>query len=138
MKNDVLELWSASSTMRSQNLLSFIVHSKSLLTWIALLCLPALSFAQDTAGLRGEVKDSITGEALPGARIELRELHRGAIADTHGNYTIENLPAGMLRTEVHSPILIGWHGEEALRIDPDLEPVARPRRFRATLKRSTR
>jgi hypothetical protein len=60
-------------------------------------------FAQqkNTASIAGEVVDSITREGLPGARIELRELHRGAIVDARGNYTIENLPAGILRFEVH-------------------------------------
>ncbi|MDP4199425.1 MAG: TonB-dependent receptor [Bacteroidota bacterium] len=61
--------------------------------------------AQSSATLQGSVRDSTTGEALAGARIELRSLHTGAIADTAGNYHIDNLPSGVLGVEVH---LLGY------------------------------
>ncbi len=66
---------------------------------------PSALLAQNTAALSGNVHDSVTHESLPGARIELRELHRGAIADSSGNFSISNLPAGSYSVEVH---LLGY------------------------------
>jgi hypothetical protein len=75
---------------------------------IGFFILPALSLifisglhAQNTATLVGHLRDSVTHESLPGARIELRSLHRGAIADSSGSFSIAHLPPGSLSVDVH-------------------------------------
>ncbi len=68
----------------------------------SLFSLVAFGQNLDTGKLSGRVRDSVTHEPLPGVRIELRALHRGAITDSLGNFAISNLPTGMLAVEVHS------------------------------------
>ncbi len=58
-----------------------------------------------TAALTGRIQDSAAREPLPGARIEVRELHRGAVSDTDGNFIIQDLPAGTFQVTVH---LLGY------------------------------
>ena len=64
----------------------FILHPSSLI------------LAQE---ISGSVRDSVTHEPLAGVRIELRALHRGAITDSLGNFSIKALPSGSLSVEVH-------------------------------------
>ncbi len=71
---------------------TFILHPSSLI------------LAQ-SASISGHVRDSVTHEALAGARIELRALHGGAISDRNGNFSLNELPEGTLVIEVH---LIGY------------------------------
>ena len=72
---------------------------------IIVMCLPWAVLAQNTSILRGHVSDDSTGDPLPGARIELRSLHEGAIADINGNYEVKGLPAGRFEVEAH---LLGY------------------------------
>lgn len=53
---------------------------------------PAILFAQTK--LSGTVTDSETGEKLESVNIFLPELQLGAVTNSDGNYTIENLPQG--------------------------------------------
>ena len=69
---------------------------RSSLTLFAVVCLPALVFAQ--ASLNGLVKDS-SGAVLPGVSVEasspaLIEKVRAAVTDSSGQYRIENLRPG--------------------------------------------
>ncbi len=78
-----------------------------ILSSLFLISLPVR--AQQPATLRGSMRDSATGEALAGARIEIRSLHTGAVADASGNYEIKDLPAGSIEIEVH---LLGYGVEK--------------------------
>ena len=76
--------------------------------WLALFFLSIVfsgfdSFAQPT--LTGHVRDQKTHEALQGARIELRSLHRGAISDSNGNFSIRDLHEGAITIHV---LLVGY------------------------------
>jgi hypothetical protein len=75
-----------------------------LLSLLALILLPITAIAQggNTAVLKGRVIDSASHEGIAGARIEIRELHRGAISDLSGNYTVKDATAGSFDVEVHS------------------------------------
>jgi hypothetical protein len=72
---------------------------------VILLCgLSSAVRAQESSSavLKGRITDSVTHEGLAGARIELREIHRGAISDLTGNFVIKDLPAGAFDVEVHA------------------------------------
>ncbi len=72
----------------------------------------AIAVAQmSSSTFSGHVRDASTHEALAGARIELRDLHRGAISDISGDFTIKNLPAGAIDVEVH---LLGYTVEKQI------------------------
>ena len=63
------------------------------------MCLPALAFAQGSAGISGRVADA-TGGVLPGVTVEasspaLIEKMRVATTDGAGEYKIVSLPAGI-------------------------------------------
>ncbi|MGA9120346.1 MAG: TonB-dependent receptor [Bacteroidota bacterium] len=51
-------------------------------------------FAQTTATLEGVVKDSQTGDALPGANILIVGTGFGAATDVSGKFTVRTIPAG--------------------------------------------
>ncbi len=77
--------------------------------FIFLLLICRSLFAQHfTAALTGIVRDSATHESLPGARIELPALHRGAISDVSGKFIIGHLSAGSFKIEAH---LLGYFSE---------------------------
>ncbi|HEY3876751.1 MAG TPA: TonB-dependent receptor, partial [Candidatus Kapabacteria bacterium] len=61
--------------------------------------------AQSNSLFTGSIRDSVTHEALAGARIEIRSLHRGAVSDREGHFIIRNLPLGTLRVTV---VLLGY------------------------------
>lgn len=63
------------------------------LTLLLALFLSLHTSAAIRSALSGRVTDS-TGAPLPGAIIELPDLHTGAVADASGRYTIPNLPSG--------------------------------------------
>ena len=48
-----------------------------------------------TAGLKGNVTDSITGRAIVGAKISLRYKDKAAVTDTEGHYEINQVAAGI-------------------------------------------
>ncbi len=47
-----------------------------------------------SGGIRGKVTDATTGQALPGANIQLKGTSLGAATDLNGNYVISGVPAG--------------------------------------------
>ena len=49
-------------------------------------------YGQNTGTLSGFITDAQTGEALPGATVQLKGTTRGAAADRNGFYQIENIP----------------------------------------------
>ena len=60
-----------------------------------LVLLMALSlFAQDQGTVRGRITEAETGNALPGANVQLEGTSLGAASDANGNYTISNVPVG--------------------------------------------
>jgi iron complex outermembrane receptor protein len=65
---------------------------KNLLTAVIALLLPVMATAQ--LSITGKVTDQQTGLAMPGATIALLNSPVKAIADTSGNYRIDNLKRG--------------------------------------------
>ncbi len=59
-----------------------------------LLATPLLAMSQNTGKLAGQVLDTETGEALPGASIALAGTQVGTISDIDGNYFIIGVPVG--------------------------------------------
>ena len=57
-------------------------------------------FAQQTAMISGIVKDSQTGEALPGANVHLVGTGMGGKTDIDGKYMVRNVPAGSYTVRV--------------------------------------
>ncbi|MCH8568066.1 MAG: TonB-dependent receptor [Balneolales bacterium] len=56
--------------------------------------MPGLALAQ-TGSITGTITDSRTGEALPGATVFLPDLSLGQSTNLDGQYTINNVPAGV-------------------------------------------
>jgi iron complex outermembrane receptor protein len=56
------------------------------------------SIFKDT--LRGKVVDNKTGQALAGATVSIPDLKVNAIADSNGNYQLNNIPTGIFLIEV--------------------------------------
>ncbi len=61
---------------------------------LALLAVPALALAQGTGKVAGTVTDATTGEALPGAAVQLLGTTLGAATHLDGNYYIIGVPVG--------------------------------------------
>ncbi|MBP1692020.1 MAG: Outer rane receptor protein, partial [Bacteroidetes bacterium] len=61
-----------------------------------LICLMVASqaFAGTNGTLEGTVKDSRTGESLPGVNVLILGIQRGAATDTSGFFIIQNIRAG--------------------------------------------
>lgn len=64
---------------------------------IALL-FPSILIGQTNFTLSGEIKDSETGETLPGASIKATPINRGAVANIYGFYSL-TLPQGEYQIE---------------------------------------
>ncbi|MER3463852.1 MAG: TonB-dependent receptor [Chitinophagaceae bacterium] len=75
---------------------------KKLLLLSIALFIALLPFAQNKQRLQlsGKITDSKTGEPLAGASITLTEARIGTIADSLGNYTLQNVPAGHTLVEI--------------------------------------
>lgn len=85
---------------------------------IAGIMIVAQAYAQ-TYGIRGVVRDSATGEGIYGASIYIAELKTGAVTDTVGYFSINNLPAGKFLAEVR---MIGYASRAiVLYTHPDTE-----------------
>ncbi len=65
---------------------------KYLLTSILLSVVLATGFSQGT--ISGNVTDAKTSETIPGVKIVLEGLNKGAFTDLDGNYKISGIPAG--------------------------------------------
>ena len=61
---------------------------------LALLAVPALALAQGTGKVAGTVTDATTGEALPGAAVQLLGTTLGTATNLDGNYYIIGVPVG--------------------------------------------
>ncbi|NIV94891.1 TonB-dependent receptor plug domain-containing protein [candidate division KSB1 bacterium] len=59
-----------------------------------LLLVPGWLLAQTTGKIRGTVMDRETGDALPGANVQIEGTTLGAATDVNGNYRIIRIPAG--------------------------------------------
>jgi outer membrane receptor for ferrienterochelin and colicin len=71
-----------------------------LLSLTLLICITFFAFQQEaiagvTGKIAGIVKDSETGELLPGANIILEGTEMGAAADVNGEYYVINVPPGI-------------------------------------------
>ena len=66
------------------------------------------AFAGTTGKIRGVVKDSRTGEILPGANVLIQGTHIGAATDIAGEYIILLVPPGTHTLEAH---MIGYKTE---------------------------
>ena len=63
-------------------------------TFLLLLLTTSSLWAQNTAELSGKITDKATQKPLIGADIYLKELKKGANADTQGNYYLKGIPEG--------------------------------------------
>ena len=70
--------------------------------------LPAPRPAAAQGALEGTVRAATTGAALPGARVAIRALNLGGVADPDGHYEITSVPAGTHTVEIS---LIGYATE---------------------------
>lgn len=61
---------------------------------LLLFCASNLMYAQTTGKISGKVLDAETGEALPGANVQLVGTSIGAAASLEGDYFILNVPPG--------------------------------------------
>ena len=64
------------------------------LAFILLLCVSSFVYSQTTGKISGKVIDAETGEALPGANVQLVGTSIGAAASLEGDYFILNVPPG--------------------------------------------
>ena len=63
-------------------------------TFLLLLLTTSFLWAQNTAELSGKITDKATQKPLIGADIYLKELKKGANADTQGNFHLKGIPEG--------------------------------------------
>jgi len=59
-----------------------------------IVLLIALTSVVNGAIIRGIAKDAVTGEALVGSKIIIRELKKGTVSGLNGSYAIKNVPQG--------------------------------------------
>jgi TonB dependent receptor/CarboxypepD_reg-like domain/TonB-dependent Receptor Plug Domain len=75
---------------------SFAPVMKNLLSLLLLICCFSQGMAQESsekATVSGYVKDSISGESLLGATVYIKELDKGAVANTYGFFSM-TIPKG--------------------------------------------
>jgi outer membrane receptor protein involved in Fe transport len=77
---------------------------------LMMLCATSLVFSQTTGKISGKVVDAETGEALPGANIQLEGTPKGAATSMDGSYYIINIPPGSYSLRVqymgYNPIVM--------------------------------
>jgi outer membrane receptor protein involved in Fe transport len=77
---------------------------------LMMLCATSLVFSQTTGKISGKVVDAETGEALPGANIQLEGTPKGAATSMDGSYYIINIPPGSFSLRVqymgYNPIVM--------------------------------
>ncbi len=73
----------------------------TLLLTSIVLSFPIFSFSQDLV-ISGNIKNSITGEAVPAASVEIKDTHTGTFSDEKGNFRISgrSLPLVLIITSV--------------------------------------
>ena len=78
---------------------------------IGMVLLPAVLMAQGV--VRGQIYDQESGQALPGANVQLLGTLRGAVSDARGRFVIPNLPAGSYALRAS---MIGYRARQLERI----------------------
>ncbi len=68
---------------------------RKVLGGLLLLLLPFISMSLESGGIKVTVKDSKTGELLPGVNIIVKQLVKGASTDANGQYEITAIPYGV-------------------------------------------
>ncbi|MBU2913544.1 TonB-dependent receptor [Reichenbachiella agariperforans] len=63
-------------------------------TLLLLLCLSSMTAWAQTGGIKGQMIDKESGEALIGATVTIQGTSIGAVADVEGNYVLNNLDYG--------------------------------------------
>ncbi|MCO6480690.1 MAG: carboxypeptidase-like regulatory domain-containing protein, partial [Phaeodactylibacter sp.] len=77
-------------------------------TLVFLLSIPlALHTQAPTQTIRGAITDADSRQPLPGATVLLRELDKGAVADSSGHYRLEEVPVGRYQLEARH---VGYDG----------------------------
>lgn len=76
-----------------------------------ILALPAPILAQDASGtIAGRVLNSVTGDAMGNARVQIKGTNRSTQTDAGGFYTLTNVPAGEVTVEAS---FTGFAAQEA-------------------------
>ncbi len=77
------------------------------------------AFAAENGSVRGTVKDSQTGEALPGANVLLQGTSLGAATDLNGRFVIQNVPAGSYTVRT---TYVGYkESQRSIKVEPGQE-----------------
>jgi len=76
------------------------MNLKSLILFTIMSLYIFQSRAQPKLSISGKISNAVTGEALPGASINIPDLKRGVVANAEGNYVISNISAGKHLVEI--------------------------------------
>ncbi len=76
------------------------MSKRKILTIFIFALIPILCFGATTGKISGLIKDSQTGEALPGANISIVGTFLGASTDLDGYFTIINVPPGLYNLKI--------------------------------------
>ncbi|MDO5607187.1 MAG: carboxypeptidase-like regulatory domain-containing protein, partial [Capnocytophaga sp.] len=74
----------------------FLSYSKAFVLFMFVLFSTSMTFAQQSATVRGTITDAVTGTPLPGVSIVVKGTSKGVSTDFDGNYVIEASPREML------------------------------------------
>ena len=69
---------------------------------ISVVALSATVTAQTGAALTGRLVNSLSGDPIPGATVQIDELGRTTMSGADGTFTFDNVPAGTYHVSVHS------------------------------------
>ena len=58
--------------------------------------------AQTGVAVSGRLTNSLSGEPIPKAMVQIDELRRGTVSDEKGEFTFDNVPPGMYHLSVHT------------------------------------
>ncbi|MFH5832222.1 TonB-dependent receptor domain-containing protein [Halalkalibaculum sp. DA3122] len=89
---------------------------RTLTIFAAVILLPALLAAQETASVNGYVTDSETGETLISANVALEGTRKGTSTNTSGYYTLTGIAPG------EHVILVSYIGYQSYRREISLKP----------------
>jgi hypothetical protein len=71
-------------------------------TTLILLCITAVSLAQENGAIKGRVFDPITNEGVPFANVVIQGTSTGAVTDFDGNYEITGISPGLYNLSASS------------------------------------
>jgi TonB-linked SusC/RagA family outer membrane protein len=74
-----------------------------LLPLIAILLASASAWAQETRTVRGVLRDSQTGEPLPGAIVTVKGTEYATMSEADGSFTLTGVDAGAITLEIETP-----------------------------------